>query len=529
MSFDLLLAGGRLLDGSGAPEQRADIGIQGDRIAAIGDLTGADARETIDLARPGGDRLVVCPGFIDAHSHSDTYILLDPGAGAKLSQGVTTEICGNCGASCAPITSWDQLPSDWAGRDYGGRQWGSLAAYRTVLDACGPAVNIGLLTGHNTLRRQVVGMGAGAAGPEAVAGMARLLEVALDDGSLGFSTGLEYPPGMHASREELVALAGVAGRRERIYATHMRNEGDRVTEAVDEALATARAAGARLQISHLKVLHRRNWRQLDGILAGLDAARGNGLDVAADAYPYTACATDLDVILPPWFHADGRERSLARLSDRAACDCLLAHLRDAVGDDVLTGITIAGTVASSTRDFQGCRLTAVAAAFKLPLAYTVLELCRRDGLRTGAFFEGIEEAGMRRILQRPDVAIGSDASLRTLDGPLHDGYPHPRTFGTFPRYLRLVREGGLALTLPEAIRKLTSLPAARFRLPRRGLLRAGYMADMVVFDAARITDRAAFHDPWRLAEGVAHVVVNGVLSLTGGTLTGRRGGRFVSP
>jgi len=529
MSFDLLLTGGRLIDGSGSAERRADIAVRGDRIAAIGALGGAAAREVIDLSRAGAGGLVVCPGFIDAHSHSDTAILLDPGAGAKLSQGVTTEICGNCGASCAPVTSWDQLPSDWAAWDYGGRKWSSLAAYRTVLESCGPAVNIGLLTGHNTLRRQVAGMGADPAEPDAVARMGRLLEAALDAGSLGFSTGLEYPPGMHAPRDEVIALAGLAGRHGRLYATHMRNEGDRVTAAVEEALATARQAGVRLQISHLKVLHQRNWHQLDGILAALDAAGGEGIDVAADAYPYIACATDLDVILPPWFHADGREPSLARLADPAARARLLAHLREAVGTDVLAGITIAGTVAQSTHGFQGCRLTTVGESLGLPLAETVLELCRRDGLRTGAFFEGIAEAGMRRILERPDVAVGSDASLRTLDGPLHNGYPHPRTFGTFPRFLRLVREGRLKLDLPEAIRKLTALPAERFRLPRRGLLREGYAADIVAFDAARITDRATFHDPWRMAEGVAYVVVNGALSLTGGSLTGRRGGRFVSP
>ncbi|MBN1557605.1 MAG: D-aminoacylase [Lentisphaerae bacterium] len=537
--LDLRILNVRLLDGTGAPPRNTDIGIAGDTIAALGDLSRAASRETLDLpgppsrrdgspARPVPDThpgLCAAPGFIDPHSHSDTYLLLEPAAPSKLFQGITTEVLGNCGASAAPIETPDQLPADWAAFAYPGA-WRSMAEYRALLDQARPGPNAVLLVGHNTLRRSVVGYDNRPAAPAERERMAARLEQSLDAGARGLSTGLIYAPGSFAPRDELVALAAIAARRDGIYTSHMRSEGARLLEAIDETLAVGRAAGIRVQISHLKTAGRANWGRLDAALARLRAARDAGLPVAADRYPYTRGATDLDVVLPAWAHEGGREATLARLRDPGERRRIHRALCAARAEADWHGVTIGSTVHPDNRPFRGLTLVAAAERLGTDPAEAVLRLVARDGLKTQAFFAGMSEANMRRILAEPYVMLCTDASLRAPAGPLSHDFPHPRAYGSFPRFLRMALDGG-TVPLPEAVRKMTALPAAQFRLEDRGVVAVGRKADLVVFDPDTVRDTATYADPHRTAEGIRHVIVNGVLTLRDGALTGRRAGRVL--
>ena len=292
--FDLLIRGALIYDGSGAEPVLGNLAVNGDRIAAVGELAGAVARNVIDAAGKA-----LSPGFIDVHSHSDTYLLIEPSAPSKISQGVTTEIVGNCGASAAPRTPLTRLPFDWADKPYPA-SWESVADYRALLEQVRPAVNVMMLAGHNRLRSDIMGYAARPATADEVAGMCRLLEQSFDAGARGLSTGLLYTPGCFSEPGEVQELARVAARRGGIYTTHMRSEGSRLLESLDETLDLGRTTGVRLQVSHLKTSGRAHWGKLDAALDRLRSARAAGLDVAADRYPYTAASTDLDVLLPDW-------------------------------------------------------------------------------------------------------------------------------------------------------------------------------------------------------------------------------------
>jgi N-acyl-D-amino-acid deacylase len=518
--MDLKISGGGVADGTGAPARLADVGLRGDAIVDVGDLSGAEARRTIDATGK-----LVCPGFIDAHSHSDSYLLLEPSAPSKLFQGVTTEVVGNCGASAAPLLGRTKLPSDWEDKTYPGR-WSTVAEYRALLESVKPAVNVVMLTGHGKLRAAVMGYEGRPARPDEVWDMAALLERAMDEGSRGLSSGLIYAPGMFASPEELAALAGVAARRGGIYTSHMRSEGHRLLEALDETLAVARESGVRVQVSHLKTSGRANWGLIDAALDKLNAARASGVEVAADRYPYTASNTDLDVILPLWASEGGRDAVLARLRNPADRARLRAELLANRPETYWGTIVIGSTAHPDHAGLQGLPLEEAARLLDLEPVDAALRLIDRDELRTSAFFFGMSEANMWRILAEPWVMIGSDASLRAPWGVLSHDFPHPRAYGTFPRFLRAALDGK-TVPVEEAIRKMTSLPAAHFRLGGRGVLRAGAHADVLVIDPVKLRDTATFTKPHALAEGVEKVIVNGKVTLEAGALTGTRGGRVL--
>jgi N-acyl-D-amino-acid deacylase len=518
---DLIIANGRLLDGTGAPERRADVGIRGDRITDVGDLAAAGARETIDAS----GRLV-CPGFIDVHSHSDAYLLIEPSAPSKTFQGITTEVVGNCGASAGPRFGACRMPSDWQAHTYPGT-WSSVAEYRALLEAARPAPNVVLLVGHNTLRASIMGYDDRAASAAELAAMRRALERSLDEGGAGLSTGLVYAPGMFAPVEEIEALAHVVAARNGIYTSHMRSEGRRLLEAIDETLGIGRATGCRVQISHLKTAGPANWGLLDGALDRIRGARAAGLEVASDRYPYTASCTDLDVILPDWAAAGSRGDILARLRDPAQ----RARIRDGMlasrGDgDYWDRLTIGSTRHAANRGFAGRPIREVAAALGVEPVDAALHLMETDELSAGGIFHGMSEDNMWRILAEPWVMIGSDGSLRSPDGPLSHDHPHPRNYGTFPRFLRASLDGR-TVPLPEAVRKMTSLPADQFRLTGRGRIARGQAADVVIIDPGSIRDRADYATPHRLSEGIETLIVNGTVTLRAGRLTGDRGGRFL--
>ena len=516
--FDLLITGGEVHDGNGTPARRTDVAIAGDRIAAIGDLAGAAARQTISAAG-----CCVCPGFIDVHSHSDTFILIEPTAPSKIFQGVTTEIVGNCGASTAPRQGAYKLPTDWREKNYPGT-WSSVAEYRELLEQVRPAVNIVLLIGHNSLRAGVIGYDARAATADEVRSMGAALDRALAEGGAGLSTGLIYTPGLYSTPEEVRALAAVAAHRGKIYTSHMRSEGDGLLEALDETLGIGRATGIRVQISHLKTSGRRNWGKVEAALEKIRAARTAGVAAAADRYPYTASCTDLDVILPDWAAGDGRDAVLARLRDPATRQRLRDELVEHTDD--WSAIMVGSIGRPDLAQFRGQRLTDIAAALGVEPVDAALHLLDVDELRPSGIFFGMSEENMWRILAEPWVMVGSDASIRALTGPLAVDFPHPRAFGTFPRLLRAALDGR-TVSLPEMIRKMTSLPADHFQLKGRGRLVQGAFADVVVFDPATVRDCATFVMPRQYAEGIASVIVNGRLTLHQARLTGPRGGRFL--
>lgn len=503
--FDLVLANGCVADGLGGEPRRADVGIRGAKISSVGDLANATAGKTIDCSG-----MCVAPGFIDVHSHSDACILLRPDAPSKIRQGVTTEIVGQCGSSASPLTGGARLPSDWASHKYP-RPWRNAREYAALLREASPLMNIVFLTGHRNLRMAVTGMEARPATKDEITAMTRLLAEELENGSAGFSTGLLYQPSCHALPEEIKALAAECARHGGHYATHLRSEGEHLIEAIDEAIETARASDVPLQISHFKTSGKTNWHKLETAISHIEAARADGVRVAADRYPYTAAGTDLDVILPEWAERGDRSEILARLEDRATRNKIATEMMTTRSPEYWSTVMVGATWADSNASFRGHRIDDIAAELEVPPAEAVLRIVESDGLRTGGFFFGMSEDNLRRILSLPWVMIGSDASLRSVEGTLSDDHPHPRAFGTFPRFLALCRDEKL-MSLSEAVRRITSLPAETFGLKGRGVIREGNVADICVFDPATIRDTATYPRPHAYPDGIAHVIASGSLA-----------------
>ena len=520
MKFDLLVKNGTVLDGAGAEAIRTDIGICGERIIEIGDLSKAEAKQVIDATGK-----IVCPGFIDVHSHSDAYLLIDPRASSKVFQGVTTEVCGNCGASAAPRLGDAKLPSDWQDKPFPGT-WRTVSEYRKLFDQAKPAVNEALLIGHNTLHRGICGYEPRGATPDELKTMCKALEQALDEGGCGMSTGLIYPPASAVPADEIIALAKVCAGREKIYTTHMRSEGKQLLEAIDEALKIGRASGARVQISHLKTSGQANWHKLDAALEKIEATRAEGFAVAADRYPYIAAQTDLDIVLPDWALYDGKAAVLARLAD--------SETRKRIRDEILEGrgefgfgtIMIGSTEHPDLQRFKGMGLPDAAKDLGIEPVDALLYIVEKDELRTGGIFFGMSEENMWKILAQPWVMIGSDASIRAPDGILSKDHPHPRAYGSFTKLLRASLDGK-TVALPEMIRKMTSLAAEQFRLKARGVLKKGTFADVAVFDPAKIKKNTTYAHPHQLSEGIDALIVNGTLTIEDGKLTGNRNGKFL--
>lgn len=520
MNFDLLIKNGSVLDGTGAEAVRADVGISGERIAAVGDLSKAEAKQAIDATGQ-----IVCPGFIDVHSHSDAYLLIEPRASSKVFQGVTTEVCGNCGASAAPRLGDAKLPSDWQDKPFPGT-WRTVAEYRKLFDQAKPAVNEALLIGHNTLHRGVSGYEPRGATPDELKEMCRALEQALDEGGCGLSTGLIYPPASAVPSDEIIALAKVCAGRGKIYTSHMRSEGKQLLEAIDEALNISRTSGARIEISHLKTSGKDNWHKIDAALAKIEAARAEGLEVAADRYPYTAAQTDLDITLPDWALYDGKAAVLARLADSDTRKRIREEILEGRGEFGFGIIMIGSTEHPDLQQFKGMYLTDAAKELNMEPVDALLHIVEKDELRTGGIFFGMSEENMWKILAQPWVMIGSDASIRAPDGILSNDHPHPRAYGSFTKVLRAAMDGQTA-SLPETVRKMTSLAAEHFRLKDRGVLKKGNFADVVVFDPAKVKENTTYKEPHQLSEGVTTLIVNGTLTIENGKLTGQRNGHFL--
>jgi len=504
--FDLVLAGGIVADGSGAEPCRADVGICGNKIKTIGRLDKATASRILDCAG-----LCVAPGFIDVHSHSDTYILLQPAAPSKIHQGVTTEIVGQCGSSASPLVGGAALPSDWASHTYH-RSWRTMDDYREVLAELDPLMNIVYMTGHRNLRMAVMGLDARPATAEETAQMVRLLAEELDNGSSGLTTGLLYQPACHARPEEIHALARECARHGGHYATHLRSEGTHLIEAIDEAIETARLSSVPLQISHFKTSGPANWHLLETAIEHIERARADGLQVHADSYPYTAAGTDLDIILPEWAERGTRSEIMARIDDPATRLRIIDEMMRDRAPEYWRSVMVGGTWCKANMPLRGRDIAAIAATWQCLPAEAVLRIVRADELRTGGFFFGMSEDNLRRIYSLPWVMVGSDASLRSPEGVLSDDHPHPRAYGTFPRFLAMCRDEKL-MPLGEAVRRITSLPAHAFGLESRGMIREGFIADITVFNAEKIKDTATYAAPHSFPVGIRHVIAGGRLAV----------------
>ena len=510
-NLDLKIIGGQLFDGTGGEPVFSDVGIVGDCIEVIGDLTHVPAKETIDASG-----CIVTPGFIDSHSHSDTYLLLEPSAASKVYQGITTEICGNCGASAAPLNGSYKMPSDWLDKEYP-RPWKSVSDYRTCFEEASPAINMALLIGHNTLHAGVCGYEPRGATPDEMKVMQVELSKALDEGVIGISSGLAYPPGSAVPRSELIELTQTVAKRGGIYTTHMRSESDQLLESIDEAIEITDRAGAKLQVSHLKASGETNWDKLDQALERVRVA-GAG----ADRYPYTAGCTDLDIVLPQWASYGGRDAILGRIRDEVTCEKIRTELLDKPADhwdNVMIGST-------QFEEYKGKYLPEVAEVLKMKPVDAMLYLIDKDDLKTGGIFFSMSEKNMWKVLAEPYVSLGSDGSLRAPCGVLSKDHPHPRAYGSHTKFLRASLDG-YTVGFSEAIRKMTSLPAAQFNLKKRGVLKQGYFADILVFDSSELLVNTTYAKPHQLSAGMRHVIVNGRWTLKDGKQTPDYGGRFL--
>jgi N-acyl-D-amino-acid deacylase len=538
MLFDLLIRGGTLVDGTGAPGRPADVGVTGDRITAVGDLSAVlDADAAIVITAEG---LVVAPGFVDPHNHSDASVLLDGALPSHLHQGYTTLVSGNCGYTLAPLTppARDLLQPDLDTRHLH-PTWTTFAEYLDVVERQPLGPNVAFLAGHGTIRAAVLGPDDRPPNDAELASMVAHAEEALDAGAFGISTGLIYPPGIHAQPPEIAALVAVAVRRRGLYATHMRNEAAGVATAIDEAILTARAAEriarrpARLQISHLKAAARSVYGTGPALVAQIEAARAAGLDAAADQYPYTAAHTTLATILPPDLLALGLDDAVAVLRDPVG----RKRIRDLQATGIAGWENVAedpgweGTVIafSATRPaWNGRSLADIAATEGGDPANLAMDVLADERLAVDCVLHCMDEGDVEAIMAVPWIAVCTDGEARRPDHPvLGRGVPHPRAYGSAPRVLgRYVRERGV-LPLETAVAKLTSVPAAQVGLRDRGIVREGWAADLVVFDAAIVIDRATFGDPANYPAGIPHVIVNGRLVVRDGEETGDRPGHLL--
>jgi N-acyl-D-aspartate/D-glutamate deacylase len=534
-AFDLLIRGGTVIDGTGTPGIRADVGVTGDRIQAVGDLTAAVEARGTALVIDATDR-VVCPGFVDPHGHSDASILLDPAVASHLHQGFTTQLSGNCGDTLAPLAAPGREMVELAMAATGLEPtWRTFGEYLATVERLPLGPNHAFLVGHGTIRGAVLGPADRATTDDELTAMVRHLDEALDAGALGLSSGLIYPPGIHAPTDELIRLATVTAKRGGLYATHIRNESDGLFDALDEAIETIRAAGSggRLQVSHLKAGSLSTWGRGPAAVERLERARADGLDVAADQYPYTAAATTLEIVLPPAMLAQPIDAIVAALGDLDTRDRLKTRIRtglpgweNAAADPGWGGLRIADS--RTHADWAGHTLAELATELERDPADVAFDLLADDRLDTSIVIECMSEADVEAIMAVPWVAVCTDASGHRPGHPLlGSGVPHPRAYGSAPRVLgRYVRERGV-LPLGTAIAKLTSVPAARLGLAGRGTIRPKAFADLVVFHPATVLDEATELDPHRYPIGIEHVIVNGVPAILDGRETGRPAGRLL--
>ncbi len=518
---DFILRGGIVYDGLGGPGITADIAVTGDSITAVGDLSQEQASQILDITG-----LAAAPGFIDIHTHSDFSLLINRPMRSSIAQGVTTEVVGNCGTSIGLVTLKDVFTQErrWAERGGTELNWTRLSEYLARVEDGGTACNVATLAGHGTIRKSVLGFDDRPPASDELTEMQRLLSGALDDGAIGLSTGLEYLPGGYAQHDEIAALAALARDAGGFYATHIRNEGDTLVESIQEALNVSEATGIPLQLSHHKSEGRANWGKPQITLPMMAQARASGLDVLTDQYPYTAFMTGLSVILlPRWVNDGTAEDTLALLRDPEARTRMLAEINAQPWDWDTVQIGIART----RRDTQGLTLTELGKHVgKSPAEAAIDLLSDEDGFVAAVHF-AMSETDVEFILNDPHTMIGSDGVANDPASDMAQDKTHPRTYGTFPRVFSHYVRGREVLSIAEAVRRMTSLPAQRLKLTDRGVIKVGAKADITVFNPLTVEDCATFADPHQFPAGIHHVLVNGRFAQQNGVQTDALSGKIL--
>lgn len=533
--FDVVITHGYIIDGTGSPWYEGDIGIREGKIAAIGKLAGATAKRTIDAQGK-----IVAPGFIDMLGQSELTMLVDPRVPSKIFQGITTEITGE-GSSAGPLND-TMIAADRAGYDHYHLQpdWRTLGEYFGRLEKHGMGINLASYVGATSVRRMVLGDADVQPSPAQLEQMKALVAQAMKEGAVGLSTALQYAPAPYAKTDELIALARVAGQYGGIYATHMRSEGDAVLDSIDEAARIGREGHLPVEIWHLKAAGKANWGKMPQLVAKIEAARASGIDITADTYAYTAWFNTFSAFVPPWAHDGGDAKLVERLKDPAMRARMRKDMttsgKDSAGEEwdnewqEIPGpesILIAVVQNPELLPLQGKRLSEVAALWHEDAMDALFDLLIKDKAFTNVAVFGMDEPDVALALKQPWVSVDNDSSGTSPDGILGAEHPHPRAYGTFPRILRkYVREEKM-LTLQDAIRKFAALPAQRLRLTDRGVLKAGMAADVVVFDAEKITDKATFENPNQFSEGMDFVLVNGSPVIADGKMTGALPGKVL--
>ena len=525
--YDLVFRGATVVDGTGEPARTADVGVRADAIAGVGRLGDAEAGRTVDAAG-----LVLAPGFIDMHSHSDWSLLVDPAAESKVRQGVTSELIGNCGSAptpCVGVVAEEQQRR--LGRWGIEPTWRTMGEYLDALDRGGVGINVLALAGHASIRKAGMG-GSFMRPPDAaeLAAMRRHVAEAMDGGAVGLSTGLIYPPSSYAETDEIVELCKEVASAGGFYATHMRNEGIGLLDAVDEAIRIGRESGAGVQISHHKAASRHAWGLVHESLARIDAARAQGLAVDFDQYPYRASSTNLAIMLPAWAHEGGALAMCGRLRDPEHRPRILDEVRTVRTSSAGRGLEWEDILIADSRGdraLDGKTIAQVAAERGADPAETVLDVLLASDCEVGSIFFSMSEDDVKTVMRHPVMMVGSDSVSKVLGGKSDEGKPHPRTFGTFVRILgQYVRDEGV-LTLEEAVRKMAGRPAEKLGLADRGTIAVGKRADLVLFDPTTVRETATFEDPNQYPEGVRMVVVNGRVAVDGDHHTGTLAGRVL--
>ncbi|NPV80469.1 MAG: D-aminoacylase [Firmicutes bacterium] len=525
--FDLLIRGAKIVDGTGSAWFIGDIGIIDDIIVEVRRYRPGDRSPAHAVIEADG--MVAAPGFIDIHSHSDDSILANPRAESKIHQGVTTEVIGNCGYSLAPALG-EALESIRGDLEYLSIEvtWRTFGEYLDVVERSRPSVNIVPLVGHGTIRSAVVGKSRRAPTSAELAKMMDLVQEAMCSGAFGLSTGLIYPPSCYAGIDEIVNLARIAREFGGIYASHIRDEGDMLHEAVEEAIAVGERTGIPVEISHHKAQGRQNWGKVKDTLRMMEDARSRGIDVACDVYPYTASSTGLSVIIPSWVADGGTRQMMERLRDERVLERLRPVVEHEQGEKLgWDKIVISQVKSHKNKIFEGKDLATIAKESGMTPFDISIRLLLEEGMDVGTVRFGMCEDDVKEVMAHPLSSIGSDATARAPYGALSSGKPHPRAYGTFPRVLARYWKEERIFPLEEAIRKMSALPAQRLGLTRRGVIRPGMFADITIFDENRIADKATFADPHRYAEGIDYVIVNGKLSLEQNAATDARAGRVL--
>lgn len=527
---DILIEGGTVIDGTGCPGKPLDVAIDGPKIARL--CKRSDAKGAMRIDATG---LIVCPGFIDIHSHSEFHLLANPLAESKIRQGVTTELVGNCGSSPAPaIGAARKTLEGYAELAEVELDWVSMDEYLLRLSNLKTSVNVATLVGASTLRQCVIGNSNTKAGEDELARMNQLLADAMLQGGIGLSSGLIYVPGCFASTEELVSLASTSASLGGFYASHIRGEGRTLIKAVEEAIRIGREAHSRVEISHHKACGRPSWGTVDRTITMIEEAREQGVDVSFDVYPYTASCTALETLLPPWAREGSDEEIIERIKDPQTRKRIIHEfvtptesMEDLVTDTGWENINVVGPSSDVYKRFDNSTIAQIANAIGKDPAETTLDILVEEKLQVYAIFHEIAEDDLVKVIRHPLAAIGSDGEAEAPYGPSGKHATHPRAYGTFPRALRRYTIDKKLVPLEEMIRRMTSWPAQRIGLRDRGVLASGMAADVVAFNPEKIRDLATYEDSHRYPEGIECVIVNGAVTIDHGEHTKERAGQVL--